>query len=141
MRRHTGLLTIAITCLSFAAAFSTAGLAEAADHGHGRSTCPQCRQTDYGRPDLFANYYAQPYCGAAGAQIYPAPLSTIPQHVGHTYYTYQPLMPHELMYAHKRTYHRYYDGGRGMSRTSVHWYNSPGSVVGARLMHTLRIPR
>jgi hypothetical protein len=49
----------------------------------------------------------------------------VPPLVGHTYYTYQPFMPHELLYPHHRTYHRYYDGGRGLTRTSVSWYRPP----------------
>ncbi len=42
--------------------------------------------------------------------------------VGHTYYTYQPFMPHEMLYKHKRTYHRYYDEGRGLTRTHIRYW-------------------
>ena len=79
-----------------------------------------CRPADYGRPDLFHNYYVNPNCGGVGAQLYTAP-GPVPQHVGHTYFTYQPLMPHEFLYQHKRSYHRYYDEGRGFTRTHVKW--------------------
>ena len=54
------------------------------------------------------------------AQLYVAPMP-VPAHVGHTYFTYQPLMPHEFLYKHKRSYHRYYNEGRGFTRTSVRW--------------------
>jgi len=82
---------------------------------------PVCRPHDYGSPDLFYNFYVGPDCGVVGTQAYMAP-HPVPVHVGHTYYTYQPFMPHELLYKHKRVYHRYYNEGRGLTRTSVrHW--------------------
>lgn len=58
--------------------------------------------------DLFYNYYVRPSprAGGVGADLYVAPVES-PPHVGHTYYTYQPLMPHEFMYPHCRTYRRY----------------------------------
>jgi len=40
----------------------------------------------------------------------------VPPNVGHVYYTYEPLYPHEMLYPHHRTYHRYYDDGRGLTR-------------------------
>ena len=83
-----------------------------------------CRDWGYGSPDLFYNFYAAPSCNGVGAYLYVSPLP-IPAHVGHTYITYQPLMPHEFLYPHHRTYHRYYDEGRGLTRTSVHYYNPP----------------
>ena len=91
----------------------------------GCRTCSggQCQYRFYGQPDLFYNYYAWPSCTGWGAQLYVSPLP-VPPHVGHTYITYQPLMPHEFMYAHHRTYHRYYNGGQGLTRTSVK-YKAP----------------
>lgn len=80
-----------------------------------------CREHEYGRPDLFYNFYVDPNCSAVGAQMYMAP-GPIPPHVGHTYYTYQPFMPHEMLYKHKRTYHRYYDEGRGFTRTHIRYW-------------------
>jgi hypothetical protein len=80
-----------------------------------------CRQNYYGNPDLFANYYAQANCGGIAAQMYMSP-GPVPAAMGHTYYTYQPFMPHEMLYKHKRTYHRYYDEGRGFTRTHVRWW-------------------
>jgi hypothetical protein len=64
-------------------------------------------------PDLFYNYYVGPSCSGAGtpAQLYLSPRPT-PPWVGHTYTTYQPLMPHEYMYHHCRKYYKHYrDGG------------------------------
>ena len=80
-----------------------------------------CRDYVYGNPDLFYNFYVPPTCGGVGVGIYPAPLP-VPAHVGHTYFTYQPLMPHEFLYKHHRSYHRYYNEGRGLTRTSVRWW-------------------
>lgn len=70
--------------------------------------------------DLFYNYYAQPgpYCGA-GAEMYVAPLP-VPPSVGHTWVTYQPLMPHEFLYKHNRSYYTY-NRGAGWRRTNVRY--------------------
>jgi hypothetical protein len=78
------------------------------------------------RPRLFQNYYAPSSPGGISAPLYTAPVQ-VPANVGHTYATYQPLMPHELLYHHNRTYYRYYDGGRGLTRTRVVW--SSGRVA------------
>jgi len=86
----------------------------------GVGTTPVPRGPEYGQPDLFYNFYVPPTAGGVGAQMYLAP-GPVPPHVGHTYYTYQPFMPHELLYKHKRTYHRYYNEGRGLTRTSIRW--------------------
>jgi hypothetical protein len=88
---------------------------------HAQDGTANCLYPQYGRPDLFYNYYAQPQCGGVGADMYPAPVPTPPL-VGHTYYTYQPLMPHEYMYRHHRIYHQYYNYGRGWNRTRVIWW-------------------
>lgn len=93
-----------------------------------RKYAPNCRPHTYGNPDLFANYYVPPTCGGAGAEIYPAPYPITPL-VGHTYYTYQPFAPHELLYPHHRTYHRYYNGGRGLTRARVHWSVGPHTIA------------
>ena len=74
-----------------------------------------------GRPDLFYNYYASPQCNGVPNRMYIAPLP-VPAHVGHVYYTYQPLYPHEMLYKHKRTYCTPYDGGRGVTKTHVRWW-------------------
>ena len=85
--------------------------------------------------NLFPQYYTQ---GAGEtAAMYPSP-HFVPRHVGHTYGTYQPLMPHEMLYQHSRNYFNYYGsandffqhpcsscrgggGGGGMNKTSVRW--------------------
>ncbi|ADB15647.1 hypothetical protein Psta_0962 [Pirellula staleyi DSM 6068] len=91
--------------------------------GAGNSYSPGgCQYRAYGQPDLFYNYYTGDNCGANPAQMYLSP-RPVPAHVGHTYITYQPLMPHEFLYPHHRTYHRYYNGGQGLTRTSVHYYS------------------
>lgn len=92
----------------------------------GCRTCSNgnCQYRFYGQPDLFYNYYAWPSCCGLGAELYLSP-RPIPPHVGHTFITYQPLMPHEFLYKHHRTYHRYYNGGQGLNRTCVKWYSVP----------------
>ena len=79
------------------------------------------REAKAGQPDLFFNFYSQPNrCGGVPAQLYISPLP-VPPHVGHTYITYQPLMPNEYLYKHKRVYYRYHpDGGHTVTR--VWWY-------------------
>jgi hypothetical protein len=75
-------------------------------------------------PDLFYNYYVAPVpCGPygpMGAQLYVAPRPTPPL-VGHTYITYQALMPHEFLYKHRRTYYRYHGEHGGLTKTRVTW--------------------
>jgi hypothetical protein len=57
----------------------------------------------YGSKDLFYNYYASPGPGLIGAEMYLCP-RPVPPLTGHTYITYPPLMPHEFLYKHHRTY-------------------------------------
>jgi hypothetical protein len=92
---------------------------------HGPPSGPGNCMWEYGQPDLFRQYYVGNNCGGAPAAMYPAPMTHIPPHVGHVYYTYQPLYPHEFLYPHHRTYHRYYDDGRGLTRAHVSWMASP----------------
>ena len=79
------------------------------------------RQISYQQQkDLFYNYYAQPgpYNGAAaGMYVCPRP---VPANVGHTWVTYQPWMPHEMMYRHERSYYTYNEGA-GWRRTNVRY--------------------
>jgi hypothetical protein len=100
-----------------------------------------CQPYAYGRNDLFANYYTPVTCGAMPAALYISPNSTIPQLVGHTYITNEAFMPHEFLYPHHRNYHRNYDGGRGLTRTSVHYYHPPVRTAGAAVLQTFRIAR
>jgi len=86
----------------------------------------------YGRPpapDLFYNYYVPPNAGSNPAVLYMAP-RPIPQNVGHVYYTYQPLYPHEYLYPHYREYYTSYGNYHGYqgygdrtsgNRTRVRW--------------------
>jgi hypothetical protein len=69
-------------------------------------------------PPLFANDYVGP--PGAPAQLYVSPRPAPPL-VGHTWITYQALMPHELLYHHHRAYYRYYPNG-GYSVTRVKWH-------------------
>lgn len=84
--------------------------------------------------NLFSQYTTQGASNLTDAGMYPAP-HWVPQEMGHTYYTYQPLMPHEMMYTHSRNYYNYYAGadefyspkyghqrgGAGLNKTSVVW--------------------
>jgi hypothetical protein len=69
--------------------------------------------------DLFYNFYTQPGYGGAVAEMYLSPRPTPPL-VGHTYITYQPLMPSEFLYRHQRNYTTCNAEG-GVTRTSVRW--------------------
>jgi hypothetical protein len=70
--------------------------------------------------DLFYNFYVPPVGpGSVGAQLYPSPRPAPPV-VGYTYITYQPLMPHEFLYHHHRTY-SYFHSDSGLTRTTVSW--------------------
>lgn len=80
--------------------------------------------------DLFYNYYVPGANGGPPAQLYVSPRPTPPL-VGHTYITYQPLMPHEMLYPHRRTYYRYDSAHRlPVNRTTVRWGGAmfPGRV-------------
>ena len=100
-----------------------------------------CQPYAYGNNDLFANYYTPMTCGAMPAALYVSPNSTIPPLVGHTHITNEAFMPHEFLYPHHRNYHRNYDGGRGLTRTSVHYYYPPVRTAGAVVLQTFRIAR
>jgi hypothetical protein len=71
--------------------------------------------------DLFYNFYVPPVgYQSVGAQLYPCP-RPVPPVVGLTYITYQPLMPHEFLYHHSRTYMSYHDDAK-RTRTTVSWH-------------------
>jgi hypothetical protein len=99
-----------------------------------------CRPWEYGYPDLFYNFYMPNNCGGVPAQLYIAP-RPVPPLVGHTYYTYQPFLPHEFTYPHYRTYRRYYDEGRGMTRAKAVWYCEPVSTTLKGVRNAIRLPR
>jgi len=95
----------------------------------------------YGQPDLFYNYYTQGYSNQTNAQMYLSPLP-VPPNVGHTFFTYQPFYPHEMLYWHKNRFHRYYDNGRGMNRTRATYYSPPiHTAVQNLYWNYLRLPR
>ena len=71
------------------------------------------------KQDLFYNYYEGPYPSGTAAQMYISPLP-VPANVGHTYTTYQPLMPHEMMYHHKRSHYAHVPGA-GWSRAKIRY--------------------
>jgi hypothetical protein len=70
--------------------------------------------------DLFYNQYVPPVGpGSVGAALYPSPRPTPPV-VGHTYITYQPLMPSEFLYHHHRKYTTIHEDAP-KTHTRVHW--------------------
>jgi hypothetical protein len=70
--------------------------------------------------DLFYNFYVPPVGDqSVGAEMYLCPRPTPPL-VGHTYISYQPLLPHEMMYPHHRVYKTYHDDAPP-TKTRVHW--------------------
>jgi len=74
------------------------------------------------RYDLFYNYYVGPSVyGGQPAQLYVSPRPT-PPFVGHTYITYQPLLPHEFLYKHHRCYSRFNVCDCGATHTKVCWW-------------------
>ena len=93
------------------AAVMLASIAVSADQAHAQAP-------------LFSQYTTQG-AGSPSAAMYPAPHWS-PILGAESYYTYQPLMPHEMMYQHSRNYYNYYEGGykgggQGMVKTSVRW--------------------
>jgi hypothetical protein len=80
------------------------------------------------KTDLFYNYYEGPDPSGAAAAMYVSP-RPVPVHVGHTYTTYQPLMPHEYLYAHTRSHYAHVPGA-GWSRAKIRY-----RTYGLRLEH------
>jgi hypothetical protein len=71
------------------------------------------------KKDLFYNYYEGPDPSGTATAMYISPLPT-PVHVGHTYTTYQPLMPHEYLYKHTRSHYAHVPGA-GWSRAKIRY--------------------
>lgn len=95
----------------------------------------------YGQPDLFYNHFTQGQSNRSNAQMYVSPMP-VPPNVGHTFNTYQPFYPEELLYWHKDRYHSHYDNGRGMNRTRAMYYSPPLRQAASNLYwNYLRIPR
>jgi len=108
MSRSCIVMVFATACV-VAATFGAPSESTAADCGYAPST-----------QDLFYNFYVGGGpSGAYPAQMYLSPRPT-PALVGHTYITYQPFLPHEFMYHHRRSYTRVHHPG-GTTRTRI-WY-------------------
>lgn len=108
MIRHLSVATLAAICM----------IAMSADVN------AQFSSGNYQSP-LFSQYNTQG-AGNSSAAMYPAPHYS-PSLGAQSYYTYQPLMPHEMMYQHSRNYYNYYNtggyygGGNALNKTSVRW--------------------
>lgn len=114
-------LTVAVL-----AAMTVGLIAESAqaDNGwYGKRTVSRQRQND-----LFYNYYVGPEPSGTAAGMYVSP-QPVPQAMGHTYTTYQPFMPHEMMYGHRRSYWTH-NQGAGWTRTNVR-YGTGGGLLQA----------
>ncbi len=108
----------------------------------GLVAAPISAQSSGGPTNLFPQYYTPAVRSMTNAGMYPAP-HWVPREVGHTYYTYQPLMPHEMMYVHSRNYYNFYagpesfycdgckgsGGGSAVNKTTVRWQNT-NSYIG-----------
>ncbi len=76
--------------------------------------------------NLFSQYVTPDGPNMTTAGMYPAPHYS-PQLGAQSYYTYQPLMPHEMMYQHSRNYYNYYNSGGyyggndSLNKTTVRW--------------------
>lgn len=93
-----------------------------------------------GTQPLFDNYFTRGYNNHAEAGLYVSPIG-VPGWVGHTYNTYQPLYPHEFLYAHRDRYHSYYDEGMGLNRTRASYYSPPVRTAGKNIYKKFEIPR
>lgn len=91
--------------------------------------------------DYFHNQYIPAY-GNPATMSYssPAPVP-VPQWVGHTYISYPPLYPNELLYRHTDRYHAYYDGGHGLSSSRVHYSTSPVRTGFGTMVKRFSLPR
>lgn len=98
------------------------------------------QNTETGLPnDMFSQYATAKAPGEISAGIYSA------LHYSHalaaqSYYTYQPLMLHEMIYAHSRTYINY-DGTNqcvhpdSLNKTSVRWISGTNHIAPIRQRH------
>lgn len=108
MIRRLSIATALIACFCLAAPVS-------AQFGQGNSA-----------NNLFSQYATPDGPNLTTAGIYPAPYDS-PRLGAQSYYTYQPLMPHEMMYQHNRNYYNYYNTGGyyggydSLNKTQVRW--------------------
>jgi hypothetical protein len=118
-----------------------AGLSGLLGHGGAHIGDVGTIERGYGRPDLFYNYYTNGMANRVNAQMYLSPLP-VPPNVGHTFFTYQPFYPEEMLYWHKNKFHNYYDNGRGMNRTRAVYFSPPiRQAVSNLYWNKLRLPR
>jgi hypothetical protein len=103
---------LALVAVGFAAA-SFASTARAEEGLWKRHISYQNKQ------DLIYNYYEGPDPSGTTTAMYISP-RPVPAHVGHTYTTYQPYMPHEYMYKHTRSNYAHACGA-GWSRSKVRY--------------------
>lgn len=91
--------------------------------------------------DMFSQYSTANGPSTTTAGIYPAPHYS-PSLGAQSYYTYQPLMPHEMMYAHSRNYFNYYNTNQcglpdSVNKTSVRWISGTNHIAPIRQSHCL----
>lgn len=78
----------------------------------------QAQSPQASTPPMFVNYYGPAGPSGAPAQLYVSP-RPVPANVGHTWVTYQPLMPDEFLWQHHRRYVTPHGWGR--TKTCVSW--------------------
>lgn len=81
---------------------------------------------------LFSQYATPNGPSLTTAGMYPAP-HYVPPMGAQSYYTYQPLMPHEMMYQHSRNYYNYssstgYGAPDSVTKTSVRWFSGTNHI-------------
>lgn len=105
-----------VTAIVFAVAVATGHSSVQAQNSNGNLT-----------NNLFQQYYTPDGASQATAGMYPAP-HWVPGHVGGTYYTYQPLQPHEMMYQHSRNYYNFQNGPGAFYRNDCNCGSGGGSI-------------
>jgi hypothetical protein len=92
--------------------------------------------------NLFSQYVTPDGPNMTSSGMYPAPHYSPPLGA-QAYYTYQPLMPHEMMYQHSRNYYNYYNSGGyyggndSLNKTSVRWQSGSNHMGPLPCMHGL----
>ena len=88
---------------------------------------------------LFSQYATPDGPNMTTAGMYPAPHYS-PALGAQSYYTYQPLMPHEMMYQHSRNYFNYYSSNNcgatdSVNKTSVRWMSGANHIGQLKRTH------
>ena len=104
---------------------------------------PVSAQFDDSHPasGLFSQYATPGGPNMTTAGMYPAPHYS-PAMGAQTHYTYQPLMPHEMMYQHSRNYFSYSGADAcgfpdSVNKTSVRWFSGTNHIGQLKLTHGL----